>query len=159
MMSRIKKKASESKKSKNEKGFSLLEIIISVAALSLVGVFIVQMFISSSNLNKRARDVDNASAAAVAAAENFKNLASYDNGAEYVEYGYFNKEWEAIDSNGADVPDGAAFLIKTTITPDAPDEVESGRIYEADIAVTDMRTDGGKVIASLTAKKYFPNEN
>ncbi len=54
---------------RSEKGFTLIEVIISIAALSLISVFILQMFIISSRLSRDADDIDNAALAAQSVCE------------------------------------------------------------------------------------------
>lgn len=44
--------------SRNKKGVSLVEIILSIAILSLLTVYIIQMFILSKRLNTEAEDLD-----------------------------------------------------------------------------------------------------
>lgn len=41
-----------------DKGFTLIEVIISVAALSILSIYLVQLFIKADNLNKRAYELD-----------------------------------------------------------------------------------------------------
>lgn len=40
------------------KGLSLVEIILSIAVLSILSVYVIQMFITSSNLNHKAEAID-----------------------------------------------------------------------------------------------------
>lgn len=56
----------------NEKGFTLVEMIISVAMLAVVSLFIVQYFISAHNLNEKAADLDQGVWLAQEALEAFK---------------------------------------------------------------------------------------
>lgn len=46
------------KQLKDKKGFTLVEVIISIAVLSIASVFILQMFVTSAQLNANARDID-----------------------------------------------------------------------------------------------------
>ena len=62
------------KKLKNQDGFTLMEVVISIAALSILSVFILQMFITSANANARAQNIDIASAKAMSVMERFKSL-------------------------------------------------------------------------------------
>jgi|GEM_PF-1210818 len=62
------------KKIKNQDGFTLMEVVISIAALSVLSVFILQMFITSANANARAQNIDIASANAMSIMERFKTL-------------------------------------------------------------------------------------
>lgn len=43
---------------KRTKGLSLVEIILSIAVLSILSVYVIQMFITSSNLNHKAEAID-----------------------------------------------------------------------------------------------------
>jgi len=138
------------------KGFSLLEIIISVAALSFVGVFIVQMFISSSNLNTKARNVDFATSEAVTALEGFKRLTLYDGG-DATTGKYYDKDWRELefkDLNELNSSEEVYFVLKMSVTLE--EELETGGcLYAAEAVVTDISGDEDKVIASLSTKKYF----
>jgi len=62
------------KKIRNQDGFTLMEVVISIAALSILSVFILQMFITSANANARAQNIDMASAKAMSIMERFKTL-------------------------------------------------------------------------------------
>jgi prepilin-type N-terminal cleavage/methylation domain-containing protein len=63
---------------KTEKGFSLLEVIISIATLSIISGFILQMFIVSSQLNHRAKDLDIGASLAINSIERFKRSTASD---------------------------------------------------------------------------------
>lgn len=43
---------------KRKKGFSLVEILLSVAVFSILSVFVLQMFATAKNLNEDARELD-----------------------------------------------------------------------------------------------------
>ena len=62
---------------KNDDGFSLLEAILSVAVISVVSVFILQMFITSANANKKTQAADSANVAAISLMEEFRAMASF----------------------------------------------------------------------------------
>ncbi|MDR3239371.1 MAG: prepilin-type N-terminal cleavage/methylation domain-containing protein [Clostridiales bacterium] len=59
----------------NQKGFSLLEVIISIATIAVISGFILQMFIVSARLNQRARDLDMGASLAVNAVETVKKAS------------------------------------------------------------------------------------
>jgi len=57
---------------KDEDGFSLLEVVISIAMLAFLSVFILQMFMTGAAANSRARDIDVASYVATGVIEGLK---------------------------------------------------------------------------------------
>ena len=59
---------------KRRKGFTLIEIVVAVAALSLASGLIIQLFLAAMDINALARDIDTASNKAVTAIENIKAL-------------------------------------------------------------------------------------
>lgn len=68
------------KRFRNQDGFSLLEVILSIGALAVLSIFILQMFIVSANANKRAQEMDVASAMAISELD---RLSLADNYAEF----------------------------------------------------------------------------
>lgn len=60
-------------KIKGEEGFSLLEVIISIAALAILSIFILQMFLVSSKVNLKAKNMDYASNLCISVIEFFKS--------------------------------------------------------------------------------------
>ncbi len=56
------------------KGFSLIEMLIAVAVLSLLGLVVIQVFITASSLNHKAADMDKAVAVSTAVVERMKGL-------------------------------------------------------------------------------------
>lgn len=59
---------------RNQKGFTLIEMLIAVAVLSLLGLVVIQVFITASSLNHKAADVDRAVAVSAAVVEQLKGL-------------------------------------------------------------------------------------
>ena len=57
---------------KDESGFSLLEVVLSIGMLAFLSVFILQMFMVSAAANHRAKDIDVASYTASRAIEELK---------------------------------------------------------------------------------------
>jgi prepilin-type N-terminal cleavage/methylation domain-containing protein len=61
---------------KNEKGFTLVEVMIAILALTLLSGFILEMFLTASGVNQRAKDTDAGSARAMSVIESFKQQAA-----------------------------------------------------------------------------------
>lgn len=59
---------------KDRQGFTLTEMLIAVAVLSLLGLTVIQVFITSSSLNHKAADIDRAVALSQAVVESMKGL-------------------------------------------------------------------------------------
>jgi prepilin-type N-terminal cleavage/methylation domain-containing protein len=58
---------------KSNKGFTLAEMIISVALIAIMSIFILQLFITTRNLNQKAYDIDKAVSSAGSVLELFKS--------------------------------------------------------------------------------------
>lgn len=58
----------------DQRGFTLTEMLIAVAVLSLLGLVVIQVFITASSLNHKAADMDRAVAASTAVVERLKGL-------------------------------------------------------------------------------------
>ena len=129
---------------KGNKGFTLLEMVISVAALSLISVFIIQMFMASDNLNERARNADIALTVAISEIERVKGgevLHSNTN--------YYNKNWMIVSENNA------RFMMEFIITP----EPQMPGLYAISAEIFELASgEKERSLASLQTKKYFPAE-
>ncbi len=78
-----------------KKGFSLVEIIISIAALALTCGFVLDMFLTASKLNIKARDLDHATNIAINSIEILKACDTLE---EYINKDIFEKsEMENIN--------------------------------------------------------------
>ena len=62
------------KAASNKNGFTLIEMLIAVAVLSLLGLVVIQVFITASSLNHKAADMDRAVAVSTAVVERLKGL-------------------------------------------------------------------------------------
>jgi len=136
---------------KVRKGFTLLEMVISIAALSLLGVFIVQMFMASANLNSRAKDADKALTLAITEIDALKSSHRPPEPGGSVFFSYFDKDWTKVESGSG----RAKFQLALSIFP-------SGSVpglYEIVAAIEDVHlADGSVELVSINAKKYFPQE-
>lgn len=59
-----------------QKGFTLIEAVLSLAVLALTSVFILQFFVSADRLNDRASALDQANVLCITALEHFKGAGS-----------------------------------------------------------------------------------
>ena len=163
------------KKLKNQDGFTLLEVIISIAVLSILSVFILQMFISSATANQRAQNIDVAAGKAIAVVEQFKMLediadvetafAAYDiviDGEIYSFSQFFDNEW---------VPAAAEsdFRLDVAIRPcggEAADAV--GVMYNIKVSFVDKslrlnlfaaeKAGAESVLVAYSVDQYFKNK-
>jgi prepilin-type N-terminal cleavage/methylation domain-containing protein len=129
---------------KPSKGFTLLEVILSVAALSLISIFILQMFMASARLNERAKNTDIAVTKAVSGIEQLKSgqVGVLSEGNTEV---YFDINWNTHSNQNGN----ACFVLMLTVTK------ESTGLYALSATVTDIRPgEDNRVLASLDAKKY-----
>lgn len=146
----------------NQRGFTLLEVIVALAIVAIVSGPLLQTFVTSAHVGQRTYQIDKASAAAVETVETIRGLSlesitsgesrfSYDEETkEYTRTDYYDGSWKA-----ATQPD-AVFRLESSLSSAAISEVkqsyiellgegESGYYIEADY---------GKIIneATLTAE-------
>jgi prepilin-type N-terminal cleavage/methylation domain-containing protein len=131
---------------KRNGGFTLLEVIISIATLSLVSVFVLQMFMASADLNGRAKKADAALTKAITEIDRVKSGVEARTGTEII---YYDKNWQAL----ADIGGNARFVQELTIRPDAGGQ----GIYVIETEVWELsKEDRYFLLAELDTKKYFP---
>ena len=150
-------------KPKTCKGISLLEVIISIAALSIISGFILQMFIVSAELNQRAKDLDFLSLKAISTIEEIKSVGS---GGEIFFYEYYDREYNLVKAveRGQGLEEGyvvydAKFLIEVEVRNSA--EGLGGNMYDIRASVyiisADSLDDGStkEALVSFNTRKYF----
>ena len=130
------------------KGFTLLEVVISVAALSLISIFIIQMFLASSTLNARAKNTDIALARAITEIDMIKS--GHYPPPHLMGDGlavYFGKNW----SVGANVHD-AYFAMDIVLSELA----ETPGLYLIEVEIWELK-DGIRdfMLLELTGQKYY----
>ena len=138
---------------KDESGFSLLEVVISIAALTLISGFILQMFIASIYLNRKAYNLDRGVNAAAQALETFKGGHMPDDGDNLMQY--FDGDWNQITVEKPDehgftlddlfLPDNVAFILTMNATEDG--------IYENEV-YTAFDSNGGRTAVTEQTKMY-----
>lgn len=94
----------------NRKGFTLIEMLIAVAVLSLLGLSAIQVFITASSLNHKAADMDKAVAVSTELAERLKSLPAGTGLDSQTIGGLFP---DALVSIGADGKEGSVNILYT----------------------------------------------
>ncbi|NTV88802.1 MAG: prepilin-type N-terminal cleavage/methylation domain-containing protein [Clostridiales bacterium] len=155
---------------KREKGFTMVEMVISVAFLAIISVFVVQFFISARNLSLKAHDIDmsvnisreiistfktveNAKelqgASALAKAEKLETL-------ETMNYrSYFDEDWNKVDMSDADFGKKACFQISVVVNSPKEDELTGISITITRMKPYLLEKTKGNEIYSIDAEKYF----
>ena len=163
---------------KCRRGFTLLEVIISIAVLALISGFILQMFVSSATANKRAKDMDIASMKSInvlelfgaadsysefvdAFANRYQNVAFSDGKCELL----FDENWEQTTSSQSVNYVMEIMITQTEVlgtkvisaySADSNDaeEITQGFMYSIDISVDEIEE--SRRLAGNTAAKYLP---
>jgi len=163
-------------KKSNQEGFTLVEVIISIAVLSIVSVFILQMFVTSTQLNDNARDVDKVNMWTSTLMETFHlqddPLLFGENGVftyaatEPTEDGliitcYFDTDWNPVESGEArdftlkatvaHEEEGSA--VPTGLAPDAP--VVRGVLYSLSLEFFHLDANGNDVRLGMTQNSNY----
>jgi prepilin-type N-terminal cleavage/methylation domain-containing protein len=118
---------------KNEKGFTLVEVMISILALTLLSGFILEMFLTASRVNQQAQDTDAGSTMAMSVIESFKQQSSpFDlerdpllagafadkSGREMNLSLYYDAQWAPMPvSSASEAPVGARFHMEVHVSP------------------------------------------
>ena len=132
----------------DERGFTLLEIILSIAVLSLVSIFILEMFMTAANLNIRAKNADSALTKVITEIDRIKGAAvTAADINEGTAVNYYDKYWLPLPGFN----EKACFIMELVITRDG----NNSDIYTVTASVWDLK-DGAKSVslAEISAKKY-----
>ncbi|MDR1066166.1 MAG: hypothetical protein LBL35_01850 [Clostridiales bacterium] len=163
-------KMSVKRRLSGEEGFTLLEAVISIAAIAFVSGFILEMFIVSADLNARSRATDLGGSLAVSAVELFKKqkapndyaredffrsglVNSGDDGQIIILKGYDESFNETLVDlrNDTDPPKELKFMLSVKV-----DRKETDGLYSISAAVIDYnRFPAISEIIRLDAEKYF----
>lgn len=145
-------------KSRHDSGFTLIEVIVSIAILSVVSVVALQLFMTAQTVNTRSRQGDMAT---IFCTNNIEILKMFTTTEAYLE-GF---EVEATDTGFVgtmmvdryietkDYESGSDhFKYTLTLTADP----ETLGLYDVQTTVTDLLD--GRVLADYTTKHYFREE-
>ena len=129
---------------KNKKGFTLVEVVISIAALGIICAVLLRLFVVAGNTNNKAADAQSAQLAATSAMETLAGA---------------NTLSEGLKALGADGAGAGSYICSCggyDITIDAKESGDyPGTLYEISVEAES----GGKVIASIDTAKYYKEES
>ena len=163
----------------NKKGFTLMEVVVSIIALAIAGIFILQFYIASSSANARAQAIDFSLAETISLVEEIKSSSSADaytssNLGVFEQNGIY-KYIRLLDKNGGVVPipastydstieqflssDDIYYVITVTLeksTADNIDSVEIGELYIITAFANWKKYDGTVIeLINFETMKYF----
>jgi len=131
---------------RDEAGFSLLEITISIAVLVLLSGFIVQMFVTSIHLNRRAYNLDMGVSAAIRAIETLKGEPTLTEGVMITHF--YDSSWNLVTIE-AELSDALMEKVSFVLIVDA----EEDESHESEV-FTEFDLDGNYVVCSGSSKLY-----
>ncbi len=161
---------------KNKKGFTLVEMIISVAFLAVISLVLAELFISSQNCLDKAHDLDQSVHIAKKTIENFKagegpndfideSISSSDiseSGDTIVVKTYYDEDWKILNPSDDLLQSRTAFVSTVEIKPALPGAggFEGKGIYAIHVKIDKstpyvMEKATAVEIYSLDTEKYF----
>ncbi len=143
-------------KVKNHDGFTLIEVIISIAILSVVSVVVLQLFMTSRNLNIQSRHSDIAS---VLTSNTIESVKSFDNPIELLE----TMDWLQsgnhamngvlnFDDDFQQIDHESRFQLFCKLEED----MANPGLYAVSVMFTDLSDD--RELASYSTKHYFKHQ-
>lgn len=159
---------------KNNRGFTLVEVIIAIGIIAIASVIILQLFITAKNINQKANDLDKSILASTSIIELFKSGKApgdikADSSMEYALidesnniiniYMYYDDNWSLIESKDIN----PCFTLTAVITPVSSISLESGktsRAYKIGVHVVKakpypLEKNFKKEIYSVETTRYF----
>lgn len=130
----------------NSKGFSLVEVVLSLAVLVLLAPLALQAFSLSARLNQKSSDLDLATGLAIAYIEDFKAapLAFLPpHGEKGTERHYFDASWQPLTD-----AEGAAFSLLL-------ESSRQGGLHHLEITLEGLNPEREEIL-SLAGSKYLP---
>lgn len=127
---------------KNQKGFTLVEVIVSIAALGIICAVLLKLFVLAGDTNKQAGNMQEAQIAVTSVAEVFVSAQTIDDAFDY------------LGIKAAEKTTGTYKLEKGGITVDIDiadmDGDYPGTLYSFDIRARST----GKELAAISTAKY-----
>jgi flagellar basal body-associated protein FliL len=131
-------------RSKHKKGFTIVELIISVGTLAIAGIIMIQLFIGAKDVALRAEELDRSVFLANSMVESIKSERWDEEpiSGMYTEYalrsgntikkvGYYNDDWDKLDEGNKDIVFTATLTMKGY--SEATQEEEA--LYDLDIEI------------------------
>ena len=118
----------------NDKGFTLVEVMIAIMVLALASGFIAEMFLVSARVNQKAQDIDSGVMRAIGIIETFKkqdtplqladDVTSQDaytsrEDKALIMTGYYDGYWQPLPASEGAWPEEAVFCLTTNVFEDA----------------------------------------
>jgi len=144
----------------NKKGFTLVELVVAIAALAICSGFILSMYFKSDELSDDANLYDEAMNQVSFIAETFKastdpgnfaqnfHLTADDDTDEYNWTIYYNKDWYTEESL-----DNAYVVLFIELKPEKM--YDSGALYKLKLDFFKVGADIQENVISLESKKYY----
>lgn len=128
----------------NKKGFTLVEVIISIAAIGIICAVLLRLFVVAGNTDKKAADAQSAQLAVTSTVEMLS-------GADTLSEGLKALGINSLSSSGSYtyISGGYDIAINVQKKGDYP-----GTLYEISVSAES----GGKPIASIDTAKYYKGE-
>jgi prepilin-type N-terminal cleavage/methylation domain-containing protein len=145
----------------NKKGFTLVELVVAIAALAICSGFILSMYFTSDELSDDAGLYDEAMNQVSYIAETFKastdpqnfaqnfHLDAEEGAASFNWTIYYNKDWYTEESL-----DNAYVVLFIELEPEA--KYDSGTLYSLRLDFFKVSGEEQENLISITSKKYYP---
>ncbi len=145
----------------NKRGFTLVELVVAIAALALCSGFILSMYFKSDELADDADLYDEAMSQTSFIAETFKastdtlnfaenlHLQTEKNVEEHVWRLYYNENW-FVEENA----DNAYVELIIELTPEQ--KYDSGTLYKLNLNFFKIASGSREQVVSMVCKKYYP---
>lgn len=129
---------------KNKGGFTLVEVIISIAALGIICAVLLRLFVVAGNTDKKAADVQSAQLVVTSTVETLAGADTLSDGLKALGIGGAGAGSYTSSSGSYEI------IIDAQKSGDYP-----GKLYEISVKAES----GGKVVASIDTAKYYKEEN
>lgn len=149
----------------SKNGFTLVEIIISVAILAFVSIVVLELFLTAVTLNQKASDLDKSVVLAKNAVEIFKaskrvNSYSKQNiGESILVKSYYDSNWNPITKEIA-TKQGYEYSLTASVKPSMDSLAKTSNVYDLEVSIWKKNKylhdkNPKPLIYSLKASKLF----
>lgn len=162
------------KKEVKFKGFTLVELIMSIGIIAIISGVVLQLFITAGNMNKRAADLDKSVMISETLVEKFKSSTgpldfsqsegmkqSLENNKakQYNLKLYYDNDWNVIKttSDKENLNKSAAFILKINLSSSNEAQLWKMKIDVIKNQFRYLEKNNGKAFYSIEAAKCFSN--